>query len=101
MASFTVGSPLETTEATIEVTVDPANPLPIGRHSFQLVAVDDSGNQSLPDTVEIIVRDSQLPTAILRAPSQVEFGRSFVLDGRESSDVPPGKVVKYIWTMVS
>ena len=48
----------------------------------------------------VVVRDTQNPTAILKAPSQVEFGMSFLLDGRDSSDVPPGKVVKYIWTMM-
>jgi hypothetical protein len=50
--------------------------------------------------VEIIVKDTQAPTAVLRAPSQAEFGRPFLLDGRESSDVAPGKVTRYIWTKV-
>jgi hypothetical protein len=30
----------------------------------------------------------------------VEFGEAFGLDGRRSSDVAPGRVVKYIWTLV-
>ena len=100
MAKFEVGAPVETDEPKIEVTVDPQSPLPVGRHKFQLVVADDAGNHSLPDTVEVVVKDSFNPTAVLRAPTQVESGKQFVLDGRASSDVPPGKVVKYIWTML-
>ncbi len=100
MANFVVGTPQETPQSTIEVTVNAQTPLPIGKHRFQLVVVDDSGNKSLPDTVEVIVKDSINPTAVLKAPPQVEFGQSFLLDGRASTDVPPGKVVKYIWTML-
>ena len=100
MAQFTIGTPIDTEESTIEVTVDPNAPLPVGRHVFQLVVADDSGNASLPATVEVIVKDSQAPTAVIKAPTQVEFGRSFPLDGRASSDIPPGTLVKFTWTMV-
>lgn len=100
MPAFVIGTPIESAEPLIEVTVDPAAPLAVGRHRFQLAVVDDSGNQSLPDTIDVVVRDSRNPTAVLRAPSQVEFGVSFQLDGRASSDVPPGKVVKYVFTLV-
>ena len=100
MATFAIGTPIESADPVIEVTVDPTAPLAAGRHRFQLVVVDDAGNQSASDTVEIVVRDSTLPTAVLRVPSQVEFGSSFQLDGRASTDVAPGKVVKYIFTLV-
>ena|SRR4028118_1049982 len=100
MAKFVIGTPIETTEPTVEVTVDPQTPLRVGRHRFQLVVTDDSGNQSLPDTVEIIVRDTTNPTAVIRAPTQVESGKSFNLDGRASSDVPPGRIVRFVWTML-
>jgi len=100
MADFIIGKEVETNEPTIEVTVNIANPLSVGKHTFRLVVVDDGGNQSLPAVAEVVVRDSVNPTAILRAPSQVEFGKSFLLDGKDSSDVPPGKVVRYIWTML-
>ena len=100
MAQFVIGTPVESAEPTIEVTVDPANPLSVGRHTFQLVVVDDAGNQSQPDSVVVIVKDSINPTAVLRAPSQVEPGTSFSLNGRASSDVAPGRVVKYIFTLV-
>lgn len=100
MATFVIGTPIETNVSSIEVTVDPNNPLPVGRHRFQLMVADDSGNNSLPDTVEVIVKDSTNPTAVLSAPPQVEFGATFQLDGRRSSDVIPGKVVKYVWIML-
>jgi len=101
MATFTIGAAVETTDPSVEVTLSPDAPLAVGRHTFQLVVVDDSGNSSLPDSVDIIVRDTKAPTAVMTAPSQVELGESFNLDGRKSSDVAPGKVVKYVWTLVS
>ena len=100
MPAFVIGTPVESAEPVIEVTVDPASPLSVGRHTFQLVVVDDAGNQSQADSVVVIVRDSTNPTAVLRAPSQVEPGVSFSLDGRASSDVAPGRVVRYIFTLV-
>ena len=100
MAEFKIGVPVEVDVPTIEVTVDPQNPLPVGTHVFQLVVLDDSKNPSAPTDVKVTIRDSIRPTAILTAPSQVEFGQSFTLDGRKSSDVPPGKVVRYVFTMM-
>ncbi len=100
MATFQPGTRIETDQPSIEVTVAPESPLPTGRHRFQLVVVDDSGNVSDPDEVVVIVKDTQRPTAVLDAPAQAEFGQSFLLSGKRSSDVPPGRVVKYIWTMV-
>ncbi len=101
MPEMRIGETIETTESSVEVTVSPDNPLPVGRHVFQLVVEDDSGNRSQPDRVTVIVRDTQAPTAVLSAPSQVEAGQSFNLDGRQSSDVAPGRVVRYHWTLVS
>ena len=100
MATFVIGEKVETEQPAVEVTVDPQNPLPVGKHSFQLVVMDESGNESLPATVDVIVKDGQNPTAVVTAPSQVEFGQSFLLDGRRSSDVPPGRVVRFVWTLV-
>jgi hypothetical protein len=98
MAEFIIGKPVELDRPNVEVTVNTDAPLPVGRHKFQLIVEDDSANQSLPDEVEIIVRDTQRPTAVISAPAQVEFGQSFTISGKGSSDVAPGKVVKYIWT---
>lgn len=101
MAKFAIGTAISGSDPTIEVTVEAAAPLAIGQHRFQLVVVDEAGNQSVPATVDVVVRDAQNPTAVLSAPSQVEFGKSFTLDGHLSTDVPPGQVVKFIWTQLT
>lgn len=101
MAIFQPGTPIDTPEPTIEVTATAEQPLSIGVHRFQLVVVDEQKNPSDPMVVQVVVRDTQKPTAIIIAPEQAEFGQSFILDGRKSSDIPPGKVVRFIWTMVS
>ena len=101
MANFVIGTPIEGTDPTIDVTVAPTAPLAIGQHRFQLVVVDDSGNKSQPATVDVVVRDTQNPTAVIQAPTQVEFGKTFTLDGHLSGDVAPGKVAKFIWTQLS
>ncbi len=101
MPEFVLNTPIQTDGAAIEVTVDPQNPLPVGRHRFRLTVTDDSGNVSTPDEVDVIVRDTKNPTAILD-PLQTnpEYGTSFTLSGKRSSDVAPGKIVSYEWTMV-
>lgn len=101
MAQFKPGEPITTEEPAIEVTVNAEQPLLApGRHSFQLIVSDDAGNLSLPDVVEVIVRDTVRPTAVLEAPKQVQPGQSFFLSGKRSSDVAPGRVVKYEWTLL-
>ena len=100
MATFTVGETLTTREPEIEVTITPDRPLPVGRHVFQLTVEDDSRNMSQAATVEVIIRDTQAPTAVLDAPPQVELGQTFRLSGIRSSDVTPGRVVAYHWTLM-
>ena len=101
MANFQVGTRLTTAENTVEVTGSPSAPIASGVHHFQLVVVDEAGNQSDPATVAVVVKDNVKPTAVITvSPSQVELGQSFRLDGSKSSDVPPGKIVSFIWTMV-
>jgi len=100
MAKFEINAPIETSTPTVEVTVDINNPLPTGVHRFQLVVEDDSGNQSAASFIDLIVRDTKRPTAVLDAVGPIEYGNNFNLVGNRSSDVPPGKLVKYIWTMV-
>ncbi len=100
MAEFTINNTITTNEPEIEVTISPNTSLPVGRHRFQLVVEDDSGNVSQADAVDIIVRDTQAPTAVLDADPQAEYGRSFNLSGRRSSDVAPGRVVSYHWTRI-
>jgi hypothetical protein len=101
MANFTIGTKVTTAENTISVDVTADAPLPPGVHHFQLVVIDDAGNESDPAVAQIVIKDSTKPTAVLAiAPTQVDPGVSFRLDGTRSSDVLPGKVVQYIWTMV-
>ena len=100
MANFELNTPIETSTPSIEVTIDPKNPLPTGVHRFQLVVEDDSGNQSAASFVDLIVRDTIRPTAVLDSVGPIEYGNSFNLVGNRSSDVAPGQVVKYTWTMV-
>ena len=98
MADFVPGTEISTDVPTIEVTVNPDKPLPLGRQMFRLVVVDDSGNVSKADNVIVLVADQDAPTAVLRAPSLVAAGKSFDLDGSASFDAGGGKVVKWIWT---
>ena len=100
MATFELNKPIETTVPSIEVTVDINNPLPVGVHRFQLVVEDNSGNLSQPSVVDVVVRDTQNPTAVLDPVGPIELGNSFGLSGKRSSDVAPGQVVKYSWTML-
>ncbi len=98
MAEFAINTDVVTDQPTVEVTVTAAKPLPLGRHQFRLIVVDDSGNKSIGDVKEVLVADLDNPTAILSAPTVVGFGRSFVLDGSKSFDVGGGKVAQYVFT---
>ena len=101
MPIFRQNTPIETTTPLIEFSANPAAPLAPGRHVFRLIVEDDAGNRSIADEAIVIVRDSVNPTAVLTAPANVEPGGAFTLDASRSSDVAPGRVVKYIWTWVS
>jgi hypothetical protein len=98
MAEFTINTDVATDTPTVEVTLSPDKPLTLGRQRFRLVVTDDSGNVSLGDEVVVIIADQDAPTAVLRAPSVVGFGRSFTLDGSRSFDVGGGKIIKWVWT---
>ncbi|MBE9063957.1 hypothetical protein [cf. Phormidesmis sp. LEGE 11477] len=100
MAEFRVNQPIETSEPKIEVTVDPENPLPVGQARFRLIVVDDAGNESAADEVNVVIRDSERPTAVLDAPERVNFRDSFTLSGERSSDVG-GRIVSYRWELVN
>ena len=100
MPKFELEQTHSTRESRIEVSVDPANPLPIGTYTFQLVVKDDSGNASEPVKASVVVRDTENPTAVLVAPKYVDYGKSFVLDGGRSVDVGGGKVAVWEFTLV-
>lgn len=89
------------------VTVDTATGLNVGAHRFSLVAVDDSGNQSQPTVLDVIVRDTDRPTAVLdmvdeagrRIDPVVSAGQAFRLSGTRSSDVG-GRIVEYRFALL-
>jgi hypothetical protein len=101
MAEFFPNKPITTTESSVEVSVSPEQPLPVGPVRFQLVVFDEADNASEPAFLEVVIRDSEKPTAVLDGPrSAVEYGSSFQLTGDRSSDLRPGRIARYEWTMV-
>ncbi|QSA98402.1 hypothetical protein [Methylococcus sp. EFPC2] len=98
MAEFVLNQDVVTDASSVEVTLNADRPLPLGRHRFRLIVVDDAGNRSVPDEVVVIIADQSAPTAILNAPSVAAFGNSFTLDGSRSFDVGGGRIVSYTWT---
>jgi hypothetical protein len=96
-----VNQPIETDVPTWVVDSPAANPLAPGLHRFRLVVADAAGNLSQPATAQVTVRDTRAPTAVLVAPASTTPDRPIVLDGRRSSDVAPGRVVRWIFTRLS
>ena len=84
-------------DSLLSITVDTQNPLRAGAYEFQLVVTDDSGNNSNPATVRIIIADDQAPTAVIDAPVRVSFAKDFALSGKRSLDIG-GKLSKFVWT---
>lgn len=104
MAQFKPNVPVVQKESQVKVDINPDTPLSVGKYRFQLVVVDDSGNESKPAFIDIIVRDTDVPTAVLDllndagaidTSNMVSAGKSFILSGTRSKDSPPGKVVEY------
>ena len=108
MAIFKPNQPIVQADPMVKVEVSRENPLPVGPHRFQLVVVDDAGNPSEPTFLEVIVLAPTDPTAVLdvvdesgtRVEATVPYGQTFILSGVRSSDVEPGKVVEYQFTLV-
>ncbi|MCC6829080.1 MAG: hypothetical protein IT550_12715 [Novosphingobium sp.] len=108
MAEFKLNTPVVQKDAVVKVDVAAANPLPVGANRFRLIVVDDAGNLSDATFLDVVVRDTQKPTAVLdmvnsdgkRIDANVGQGESFTLSGARSSDVAPGKVVEYRFTLV-
>ncbi len=97
------------TTSDAQLKVNPgSNPLPIGQHTFELTVADDSGNESVPARVRVIVADTQAPTAVIDvrdgngqplANNRLPFGAAFALDGSRSADIG-GQIVKYTWKLI-
>ncbi|WP_339721004.1 hypothetical protein [uncultured Paraglaciecola sp.] len=86
-------------DALLNITIDSQSPLQTGSYEFQLVVVDDSGNNSNPATVKITIADDQAPTAVIDAPSRVGFAKDFSLSGQRSIDIG-GELTKFVWTLI-
>ena len=87
MPRFDINVPIETDQSNVTVEVDSAAPLVTGRHRFELVVTDDSGNESEPTAIIVIVAVRERPTAVLDGPDVVNFGASFELSGKRSFDI--------------
>lgn len=94
-----VNQPISSDEPLLTISIDTSQPLHSGSYQFQLVVTDDSGNNSQPATVRIVVVDDQAPTAVIDAPNSVGLGQDFALSGKRSIDVG-GKITKYVWTLI-
>ena len=101
MPKFTIGQPITTSEPQVEVSISRDSPLPPGNHRFQLVVIDDAGQESDPTTIEVIVVDNAKPTAVVDGPSKIASGTSFALSGARSMDAAPGRIVAYKWLQIS
>ena len=86
-------------DSLLSITVDDQKPLSVGMYEFQLVVTDDSGNNSKPATVRIVVADDQAPTAVIDAPDRVGFAKDFALSGKRSIDIG-GELTKFTWTLI-
>jgi hypothetical protein len=109
MPEFKPNVPVVQDTPLVSVDMPKDNPLAAGKYRFQLVVVDDSGNESDPAFIDVIVKDTVKPTAVLDminadkaiVPPNAQVGSSFTLSGARSSDVAPGKVKAYRFTMLT
>lgn len=108
MPQFKTNVPVAQETADVKVDVTEAEPLPLGPNRFSLVVIDDSGNESEPFFLNVIVLDSEKPTAVLNmvnadgvviAP-EVAFGASFILSASESRDKAPGVIKEFRFTLL-
>ena len=112
MAKFTPGvdTSVKSDEPALDVLASANAPLKPGKHVFQLVVTDDSGNDSDTASVTIIVLDQDRPTAVVdlidaaggrisEPEVKVPFGKPFQLTGDRSTDVG-GSVKVWNWTLL-
>jgi hypothetical protein len=105
---FKPNVPVVQKEPLVRVDVDKEKPLAPGRYHFELVVIDDAGNESEPATIDVIVRDTQRPTAVLDMVNEdkavikpnVSVGEGFILSGMRSTDIAPGKIKSYRFTLL-
>ncbi|MBZ0316281.1 MAG: hypothetical protein K8L91_07680 [Anaerolineae bacterium] len=92
---------IKTADPVLEI-ISEGGTLPVGPHTFRLVVVDSAGNQSAPVDVEVIIVDTQAPTAVLDVlpTSRVEQGSTFTLSAERSVGLVQGETATYFWTLV-
>ncbi len=107
MATFKPNVPVVQKEPVVSVDVTAANPLTVGKHTFILTVVDDSGNESDKVSIDVIVRDTDRPTAVIDLvdksgniinPPVVAPGASFILSAARSKDAT-SNIKEYRFTM--
>jgi len=92
--TFALKKPVETATPTVDAALENTAP---GKYTFELVVIDDLGNESQPVTTEVEVRE--LPVAKIVALKPVPVGKPFTLNGGEST--PQQHIKTYRWTLVS
>ena len=109
MARFARNKPVEQAGPEVKVDFAPNQKLDVGANRFELVVIDDAGQESEPAPIEVIVLDDSKPTAILDVldargqpirDKRIKRGQKFTLSGKRSHDKAPGKIVKYRFTWV-
>lgn len=108
MAEFKPKVPVVQKDPLVSVDVKDGASMPPGKYRFQLIVVDDADNESEPAFLDVIVRDTERPTAVLdmiNADKTIisptaSVGASFMLSGARSSDVAPGKIKAYRFTLL-
>jgi len=109
MAVFITNKTVAQKDPLVQVEVTPTAPLPLGVNRFQLIVIDNSGNESVAATIDVMVKDTTAPTAGIimvnadgkRVDPVVPFGQSFFLSGAPSTDVGGGKIVEYRFTLMA
>jgi hypothetical protein len=105
------GRQVDTVDSTLPMSIflNGVVELATGQHQFELVVTDDSGNESAPANLTVIVVDIERPTAVIEIRDatgrpvnngQLPLGENFILDGSQSTDVGGGSIVRYSWTVV-
>jgi hypothetical protein len=108
MTVFRQNQPVTQADPFVKVEATRIGPLPVGKNRLQLVVIDDLGNVSDPVFMDVVVLPPSFPTAVLelvdgagaRIDPIVAPGAAFRLSGARSSDVPPGRVTRYLFTLV-
>lgn len=93
--TFTVNKPVDTPTASVEAIV--AGLAPGTTCTFQLVVIDDLGQESAPVTATVAIQAA--PVAKITAPKTTAAGKTFTLDGTGST--PQGQIKTYRWTLMS